>query len=47
MPIWLWAVMVAFRLTPMLYGLVSVWRHPLVDETPGPDEPPTTPCSSR
>ena len=41
MPIWLWVVMVAFWLTPMLYGLVSAWRRPLVD--PGPDDPPTMP----
>ncbi|MFC5064466.1 LamG-like jellyroll fold domain-containing protein [Actinomycetospora atypica] len=45
MPVWLWVVMVAFWLTPMLYGLVAAWRHPLVDETgaAGPDEPPTAP----
>ncbi|MEJ2869473.1 hypothetical protein WCD74_16975 [Actinomycetospora sp. OC33-EN08] len=45
MPVWLWVVMVAFWLTPMLYGLVAAWRHPLVeDDEPDPD-PPTVPLS--
>ena len=43
MPIWLWVVMVAFWLSPMLYGLVSAWRRPLIDESTTPDDPPTTP----
>ncbi|MDL5154408.1 LamG-like jellyroll fold domain-containing protein [Actinomycetospora termitidis] len=46
MPWWLWVLMVAFWLTPMLYGLLAAWRHPLVvDDGPddGPDDPPTTP----
>ena len=36
MPWWLWIVMTAFWLLPMVYGLVAARRHPLVE---GPDDP--------
>lgn len=37
MPWWMWVVMTAFWLLPMVYGLVAARRHPLGDDT-GPDD---------
>jgi hypothetical protein len=40
MPWWLWIVMTAFWLLPMVYGLVAARRHPLVGpDDDRPDEP--------
>ncbi|WP_133824763.1 LamG-like jellyroll fold domain-containing protein [Actinomycetospora succinea] len=48
MPWWLWIVMTAFWLLPMVYGLIAAHRHPLVDDAgptaPGP--PPAPPAPS-
>ncbi|MEJ2885704.1 LamG-like jellyroll fold domain-containing protein [Actinomycetospora aeridis] len=38
MPWWLWIVMTAFWLLPMVYGLVAARRHPLVGPADGADD---------
>ncbi|MEJ2860735.1 LamG-like jellyroll fold domain-containing protein [Actinomycetospora flava] len=43
MPWWLWIVMTAFWLLPMIYGLVAARRHPLVEESGPADRGPPPP----